>query len=64
MLRIILKFRRKGEEVIEELRKLRIEELRFALCTVDYGDCIKKDGVGGVCHTHIKCVTWIQSVSR
>jgi len=60
----MLKFSRNGEEVIEELRKLHIEKLRFTLCTVDYGDCIKKDGVGGVCHTHIKCGTWIQSVIR
>jgi len=60
----MLKFRRKEEEVIEELRKLRIGKLRFTLCTGDYSDHIKKDGVGGVCHTHRKCGKCIQSVSR
>jgi hypothetical protein len=55
VLRIMLKFRRKGEEVIEELRKLHIEKQRFTLCTVYYSDRIKKYGVGGLCHTHRKC---------
>jgi hypothetical protein len=55
VLRIMLKFRRKGEEVIEELRKLHIEKLRCTLCTVYYSDRIKRDAVGGVCHTHRKC---------
>ena len=64
MLRIMLKLRRKGEEVIEELRKLHIEKLRFTLCTVYYSDRIKKDGLSGVCHTHRKFGKCVQNVSR
>jgi hypothetical protein len=60
----MLKFRRKGEEVIEELRKLRIEKLRFKLRTLYYSDRIKKDGVSGVRHTHRKCGKCVQNVSR
>ena len=58
MLRIMLKFRLKREEVIEELRKLHIEKLRFTHYTVYYSDRIKNDGVSGVCW---KC---LQNVSR